>query len=478
MSNPMSPESVRAGGGAFASTPRLAAMMFLQFFLWGAWFVTLGPFLAARGVEGVNIGNAYTTAPIAAILAPLFLGMVADRFFASQRVLGVLHLLGGGLLLLAPAVAPVKQGDDPWLFLAVILGHMLCYMPTLGLSNTVAFQNILSPERQFPIIRVLGTVGWIVAGVIVGLVAASMFPYGNYLPTGFTISQFEDARAQLAAMAQVPTDVALAVKSTVEKATAERNASPHFFTIAGVSGVVLGLYAFTLPHTPPPAKGKPFSAASALGLEALVLLKERSFAVFCVCSFLLCIPLAAYYSKAAEYAGAVGITDVPIKMTYGQMSEVVLMLVMPLFFRALGVKWMLAVGMLAWVVRYGLFGGAWNPADKHVQWMVLAGIILHGICYDFFFVTGQIYVEQRCSPAIRGQAQALLVLITQGLGMLAGNQIFPRLIDHYTTKVAGQADVVDYRMVWFLPAAFAGVVMLLFVALFKNERAREGDVGR
>ncbi|MFO0831712.1 MAG: nucleoside permease [Phycisphaerales bacterium] len=409
----------------------LSVMMFLQFFLWGAWFVTLGPYMNAKGFKGADIGNAYTVAPIAAILSPLFLGIVADRFFASQRVMGVLHVLGGAMLAAAPVVAQ-KAGESPWPFIGVLLAHMLCYMPTLGLSNTVAFNAMNNPEKQFPIVRVWGTIGWIVAGLIVGYLATRLVP--------------EQATKEATEMA--------------------RAASPHFFYVAGISGVVLGLFSFSLPNTPAPSKGKPASLESMLGLDALKLLKDSSFLVFCVCSMLICIPLAAYYSFAGVYAGATGIANVPTKMTLGQMSEIFFMLVMPLFFRRLGVKWMLAVGMLAWVARYGLFAGAWNPSGGgHVMWMVLGGIILHGICYDFFFVTGQIYTEQTAPKEVRAQAQGFLVLLTQGVGMLIGNQVFGRLVDHYTN---GQTKAVDWRTVWMIPAAFAGLIFVVFVASFKH----------
>jgi MFS family permease len=447
----------------------LSVMMFLQFFLWGAWFVTLGPFMAAHQMGGDKlgtwIGNAYSTAPIAAILAPFFLGVVADRFFASQRVMGALHALGGALLLLAPSLIP-KSGVEPTLFVGVLLAHMLCYMPTLGLSNTVAFNCMNNPEKQFPLIRVWGTIGWIIAGLMVGYVAQSLFPYAKFLVEGFTLESFEAARTALAGKQPVDPDTLAKFTQTKSATEAARNASPHFFYIAGASGVVLGFFSFMLPNTPPPMKGKPTDIGAILGRDAVSLLKDRSFLIFTLASLLICIPLAAYYSMAGTYVGAYGIENIPVKMTFGQMSEIGFMLVMPLFFARLGVKWMLAVGMLAWVIRYALFAGAWSsggPQDD-LKWMVLAGIILHGICYDFFFVTGQIYVERKASPDIRGQAQGFLVLITQGVGMLIGNQLIGRLKDHYTSAEG----VTDWKAMWIAPAVFAAVIMLIFIALFRN----------
>lgn len=415
----------------------LSAMMFLQFFLWGAWFVTLGPFMGARGFAGVDIANAYSTAPVAAIISPFFLGIIADRFFPSQVVMGVLHLVGGAQLMLAPTIA--GQGtENAWPFIGVLLAHMLCYMPTLGLSNAVAFHAMNNPEKQFPIVRVWGTIGWIVAGFGVGMLAARLAQ-----TAGLSDADAEKARAGV----------------------------PAFFYVAGASGVLLGLFSFALPHTPAPGRGRALGLGSIVGLDSLKLLANRSFAVFIVCSMLICIPLAAYYSFAATFAGAAGVENVPIKMTFGQMSEILFMLVMPLFFVRLGVKWMLAVGMLAWVLRYGLFAGAWaGPGGEHMTWMVLGGIILHGICYDFFFVTGQIYTERTAPPEVRAQAQGFLVLVTQGVGMLIGNQVFGRLVDHYSAE-----GVTDWRTVWALPAGFALLVLLVFVALFRG-RARRGGV--
>ncbi len=426
---------------ARSSVVPLSIMMFLQFFLWGAWFVTLGPFMNSRGMSGTDIGNAYTTAPIAAIIAPFFLGMVADRFFASQRVMAVLHILGGVLLMLAPTVAGDMSGSasaNAWPFLAVLLAHMLCYMPTLGLSNTVAFNAMNNPEKQFPLVRVWGTIGWIVAGFVVAFVTKEL----------------------------------VADKATPAETQTARNAAPFFFYVAGASGIVLGLFSFFLPHTPAPMKGKPTDIGAIFGRDALALLKDRNFAVFALCSLLICIPLSAYYALAGVYTGAVGFDDVPVKMSFGQMSEILFMLVMPLCFARLGVKWMLAVGMLAWVIRYVLFAGAWGETgpQENLKWFVLAGIILHGICYDFFFVTGQIYVEKRASPQIRGQAQGFLVLITQGIGMLIGNQLIGRLKDHYTTKNAAGQDVTDWRTFWIIPAAFALAVLVLFVLTFSGKK--------
>ncbi len=393
---------------AFVRT-RLSVMMFLEFFLWGAWYVSMGPYLFANEMGGV-VGWAYSVGPIAAIVSPFFLGMIADRFFATERVLGVMQILGGVALCAAPMAA--QQSAD--MFIVAILVHMLCYMPTLGLTNTLAFHNMTNAQKQFPLIRVWGTIGWIVANVV--------------------ISQ------------------------------AGWDTSPNMFYLAGGAALLMGVFSFTLPHTPPPAKGQPFSARDALGLDALVLLKDRSFSIFVLCSFLICIPLAAYYALAGQYVGETGFEKIAQTMSFGQMSEIAFMLIMPLFFARLGVKWMLLVGMAAWVARYGLFAGA---ADEKIKWMVLSGVVLHGICYDFFFVTGQIYVDNASTAKIRGQAQGFLVLVTQGLGMFIGAQVIGRLVAMNTIG-EGELAVIDWKQVWIVPCIFAGVIMVVFFLFFRD----------
>ncbi len=402
---------------------RLSLMMFLQFFVWGAWYVSVGVFMGERGLGGA-IAWAYTVGPIAAIVSPFFLGMIADRFFASQRVLGALHLLGGAAMLAAPWAA--AQG--PRVFIAVLLLHMLCYMPTLALSNAVAFRNLADQEKQFPLVRVFGTLGWIAANLLVS--------------AGFGA-----------------------------------DALPLQFNVAGAAAIALGLYSFTLPDTPPPAAGRRVSARDVLGLDALALLRDRSFLVFLVSSFLICIPLAAYYAFAPVFAESQGFENTAATMSYGQMSEVLFMLAMPLFFARLGVKWMLLAGMIAWVLRYGLFAGA---AAQGVGALVIGGILLHGICYDFFFVTGFIYTDRKAGRDIRAQAQGMLVLVTQGLGLGIGAQVMGAVVKQFTAGGAAGGKV-DWASVWLVPCIASLVVAALFFALFRDTRtpdeAPEGEAG-
>jgi nucleoside transporter len=342
---------------------RLSVMMFLQFFAWGSWFVTLALVMGNNGL-GKFIGGAFESAPIAAIFAPLFLGLVADRLFSSERVMGVLMLIGGCIMCAIAIIAPQgaeKGGLIVWLMIA----YMLCYMPTLGLGNTITFTHL--KQEEFPKVRVWGTIGWIVAGLALGAAGWS--------------------------------------------------ASLNIFWLGAISSLALGVYSFTLPHTPPPAKGKPIDLGSLLMLDALKLLKNPAFAVFAICSMLICIPLAYYYGQTSAFLGATGFKQAASTMTLGQMSEIVFMLLIPFFFRRLGVKKMLLIGMLCWVARYVLFA---MGAPDQAAWMLLLGVALHGICYDFFFVTGFIYTDKKAPAEIRGQAQSLLVFLTQGLGMFFG----------------------------------------------------------
>lgn len=431
---------------------RLSLMMFLQFFAWGTWFVTLGVCLGRYGFSEASIGGAYNSAPLAAIIAPLFLGLIADRFFASERVMGVMMLIGGVLMCLAPQfVVAGNHSVAVWLFVL----HMICYMPTLGLSNTIAFSNIPT-QTDFPKIRVWGTIGWIMAGLFVGFMGWSM--------------------------------------------------SANIFWLAGISSILFGLYSFTLPHTPPPAKGQPVNLRALFMLDAFKLFQQVPFMVFMVCSTLICIPLAYYYGVTAIYLADVGFEQPASSMTLGQMSEIIFMLLIPFFLRHLGIKIMILVGMLAWVLRYALFA---LGAPDQVAWMIFLGIILHGICYDFFFVTGFIYTDKKASNEIRGQAQSMLVFFTQGVGMFFGFMIaFAHLKKtvNQQSKLAGaisearseesltylqqlgqmfsvnlpeidpellSSTMAQWQAFWWVPAGMAGAITLLFFLAFHDRKVEE-----
>lgn len=401
---------------------RLSAMMFLEFFIWGAWYTAIAVYMSANDMGDLTHWP-FTVNPIAAIFAPFFVGLIADRYFATEKVLGVLHIIGGVFMLLTPLAV-----DNPLVFILMLLGYNLCYMPTMSLANTLAFHNIEDQEKEFPIIRVFGTIGWIVAGLTVSFVLVSFVAEG------------------------VPP---------------EATALPLYLTAA--ASFVLGLYSFTLPHTPPHAKGVKVSVRSIAGVDALKQLGSKSFYIFLGSSLLICIPLAAYYNFTQIYLGATGFENIAATQTIGQVSEVVFMLLMPFFFVRLGVKWMLGVGMLAWVARYALFA---MGAPDAVTWMILGGIALHGICYDFFFVTGQIYVDLKSNDKIRGQAQGLIVLITYGVGMLIGAQLAGMT---YNMFLGDQASLTldQWAQFWWIPAIFAAVVMVFFLFTFYDKEAEE-----
>ena len=388
---------------------RLSVLMFLQFFVWGAWFVTLGTYLNGLGFSGTDIGTAYLTNNIGAIIAPFFVGMIADRFFASERISGLLHLAGGVILYYVSTLSDARE------IIVWLLVYNACYMSSLALANSIGFAHMENADAQFPKVRVWGTIGWIVAGLAI-----------TFMLAGFV----DDVEATRLPM-----------------------------TMAAGCSLVLGLYCFTLPHTPPAAKGKRVRIGDVLGVDALALLKNRSFALFAMSSLLICIPLAFYYSFANLFLNELGMQGTAAKMSLGQMSEALFMLAMPLCFRRLGVKWMLLIGMIAWVLRYGLF--AYGSMDL-VGFLYL-GILLHGVCYDFFFVTGQIYVNQQASPEIRASAQGFLAFLTYGVGMAIGTYVAGMVVDAHVIE-GGH----DWQSIWLLPCAFAALIAVLFALVFRE----------
>jgi nucleoside transporter len=397
---------------------RLSTMMFLQFFIWGAWYTSIAVYMGSVGMETLTHWP-FSVNPIAAIVAPFFLGLIADRYFATEKVLGVLHLLGGIVMLLTPMTA-----GNPTVFILMLLAYNLCYMPTLGLVNSLSFHHIADQEKDFPLIRVFGTIGWIVAGLFISFVLIGLA--GDVRP--------------------------------------EATALPLY--TAGIASLLLGLFSFALPHTPPAAKGQAVSARSILGIDALKQLGTRPFYVFVASSLLICIPLAAYYNFTQRYLETADFQYIAATQTLGQMSEVIFMVLMPFFFLRLGVKWMLAVGMGAWVLRYLLFAAG---APDAVTWMILGGILLHGVAYDFFFVTGQIYVDKKANARIRGQAQGFLVLVTYGVGLFIGAQIAGFVFNSFLAPGAQNLTLEQWNTFWYIPAAFAAVILVGFILLFRDK---------
>jgi nucleoside transporter len=382
---------------------KLSVMMLLEYFIWGAWYVTMGTYMAEfLGASGTQIGAAYSALAIATIISPFFVGMVADRFFAAQKIMGVLHLVGAALLYLATVV------NDNTTFYWIILVYSLLYMPTIALSNSIAFGQMTDPGKQFPWIRVFGTLGWIVAGVLIS--------------------------------------------------TLGLDKSALTFQMAAIASLALGLASFVLPNTPP--KGK--TSDSALGTEAFVLFKDKPYLIFFIAAILVCIPLSFYYGFSNVFLNETGMSNVAFKMTFGQISEAVFILAIPFLFNQIGVKKMLLLGMTAWILRYVFF--AYGNIDTSV-WMLYAGIILHGICYDFFFVTGYMYTEKKAGEKIKNAAQGLFTFATYGVGMVIGTRFSGFTADYYSVDGAFQ-----WQSIWMVPAYIAVAVLIYFILFFKEKK--------
>jgi nucleoside transporter len=394
---------------------RLSVMMFLEYFVWGAWYVTLGTWLGqALHFSGKEIGLVAGTTALGAMIAPFFVGLMADEWFATQRLLAALHCIGGALLYFAST----QTGFGA--MYGVLLIYSLCYMPTMALTNSLSFRQMKDPKQDFGSIRVLGTLGWIIAGLTISAISRS-----------------------------IPGVEATAIP----------------IRMAAAASVVFGLYSLTLPHTPPLRELKGgFKLSNIFPPEAFALFKDRNFSVFALASFLICIPLQFYYAFTNPFLNEIGVQSAAGKMTMGQMSELLFMVTLPWFFKRLGVKWTLVLGMLAWVVRYICFG--YGNAGE-LAWMLYVGIILHGICYDFFFVTGQVYVDQKAPVALRAAAQGLITFITYGIGMFLGSYLSGWVVDLYA-KTSGAGVTHDWRSIWMVPAVGSALVLVIFLAGFRG----------
>ena len=389
---------------------RLSAMMFLEYFIWGAWYVTFGTWLSTSlHFTGQQIGVAAGATAVGAIVAPFFVGLIADRFFSTQHVLAVLHCVGGLLLLVASRTITFGA------LYTVVLLYCFAFMPTLALTNSLAFRQMSDPKLEFGAIRVLGTLGWIAAGLLVGSL--------RWEPTAKPLQ------------------------------------------LAAAASLLMAAYCITLPATPPLARNGTLGIHGIFPAEAISLLRERPMAVFAAASFLICIPLQFYYAFTNLFLNESGVRNAAAQMTGGQMSELLCMLLIPWFFRRLGVKYMLITGMAAWALRYAFF--AYGNASTRMSLLWL-GILLHGICYDFFFVTGQIYIDRKASSALRAAAQGLITFLTYGVGMFVGSWLSGAIVQHYTLRDGGHA----WRAIWTFSALTAAVVLLLFAFTF-NDRERE-----
>jgi nucleoside transporter len=396
-------------------------MMFLEYFIWGAWYVTLGTSLG-QGLHfsGEQIGLAFGTNALGAVLSPFFVGLMADELFANQKLLAALHALGGILLWCA-----ATQTGFSAMYI-ILLAYSLCYMPTIALSNAVAFRQMKDTKKDFGSIRVLGTAGWIVAGLVV---------IGWAVPKFFTGHSVEAT--------------AIPVR------------------VAAVTSIIMAIYSLTLPDTPPLRQGHGFKLSNIFPAEAFSLFKDRNFAVFAAASFLICIPLQFYYAFTNPFLNEIGFQNAVGKMTFGQFSELLFMLTLPFFFKKVGVKYTLVLGMLAWVIRYLCFG--FGNVDSLV-WMLYLGIVMHGICYDFFFVTGQVYVDMKAPQALRSAAQGLIVFLTYGIGMFVGSWICGKVVDAYATTSAAGVVAHNWRGIWMFPAGASLFVLIFFLLGFRSEK--------
>ena len=393
-------------------------MMFLEFFIWGGWFVTLGTFLGNNlNATGGESARVFSTQSWGAIIAPFIIGLIADRYINAEKILGALHIIGAILMY------QMYNADNISVFYPYVLVYMILYMPTIALVNSVSFNQMKDPEKEFSNIRVFGTIGWIVAGLLISFL--------------FHWDTEENTSKGL-------------LKNT--------------FLMASVASLVLGLFSFTLPKTPPSkSASEKVSLKEIIGLDALKLLKDKNFAIFFISSILICIPLAFYYQNAHPFLSNIGMDNPTGKMTIGQISEVLFLLLLPLFFKKYGFKKTILVGMLAWAVRYMLFAFG-NAGD--LSFMLIIGIALHGVCYDFFFVSGYIYTNSKAGEKYKSAAQGLITLATYGVGMLIGFEIAGMITDSY--KISDKE--FDYKMIWIIPSVIAAVVFLLFSVFFKDEK--------
>lgn len=396
---------------------QLSLMMFMEFFIWGAWWVTFGTFLNSNlNASGSESALAFSTQSWGAIIAPFFIGLIADRYFNAERILGILHLIGAGLMYL------MADTSDFSLFYPFVFAYYLAYMPTLALVNSVSFFQMNDPAKEFSNIRVFGTIGWVTAGMVI-----------SYIFHWDSPSAIESG----------------ALKNT--------------FLMTAVASAILGLFSFSLPKTPPSmSENKGVSISDILGLDALSLLKDRNFLMFFVASVLICIPLAFYYQYTNLFLVDMGMPNPTGKMALGQVSEALFLLLLPIFFKRFGFKKTLLVGMAAWAIRYTLF--AYGDAGE-LTFMLLIGIALHGICYDFFFVSGQIYTDFKAGDKVKSAAQGMITLATYGVGMLIGFWVAGKIFDMYTA-----GDNNDWNQIWLLPAGFAVGVLILFFVIFKDEK--------
>ncbi|MEX2232920.1 MAG: nucleoside permease [Cyclobacteriaceae bacterium] len=393
---------------------RLSAMMFFEYFIWGVWYVTMGTYLTKIGFQGSDVGSAYSTIAWAAVISAFFVSLIADKYFAAEKLTGLLHIAGGILMYYVSTIT------DPGLFFWVLLVYALCYMPTVALTTAIGLHHCSEPGKQYPGIRVLGTLGWIAAGLTISFLGIE--------------------------------------------------AGPQPMWLAALFSILLGLYSFTLPHTPPKSKGKTLTVKEILGADALKLMRNRSFAILSISALLITLPFAMYHPLTNMYLNEIGVANAAGKMTLAQMSEVVFMLMIPFLFVRLGIKKLLLIGMIAWVVRFVLF--MYGNSDSLIAFLYI-GILLHGVCYDFFYVTAQIYMDKKAPADSRASVQGFFTLLTYGVGWLIGSYLTGLVLQIY--QITDGASMVighHWKNVMVVPALIALVVSILFVIFFKDDKEK------
>jgi nucleoside transporter len=389
---------------------RLGAMMFVQYIIWGAWYVTLNTYLTSTlGFTGTQAGAAFGTTALASLVAPFFVGLVADRFFATERVMATLYAISAVLLVLVTQVTTFPA------VYTLLLAFCLCYFPTIALTNAITMRQVADPGRDFPPIRMMGTLGWIFINLIVGFMKV------------------------------------------------EATTTP--FLLGAAACVVMCVFSLTaVPHTPPPARGQKVTVRAILGLDALAMMKDRSYLVFVIASFLACIPLTFYYSFTNLFLNEAGVENAAGKMSLGQMSEVGMMLAMPLVFRVFTVRGILLMGLGSWALRYALL--AYGDPGAGV-WMFYLAIILHGVCFDFFFVTGQLYTDQEAPAHLRSTAQGFITVVTYGFGMLVGSFLSGYALDYFSTTT-GSTIARNWPSFWLSSAAMSAAIGVLVLLFFRS----------
>jgi len=393
---------------------KLSLFMFVQYFIWGSWYVSMGTYLAnVLKFSGQQIGVAYGAFAIGSMISPFFVGLIADRYFASEKLLAVLGILGGVVLCALPQLTAFNA------FYPTLILYCALYAPTLALGNSLSFHQLADSKKDFPRVKIFSAVGWIAGGVTLSLLKGE--------------------------------------QSSIQ------------FYIAGGASMLLGLISLALPHTPPRKTGANVRFSEILGLDALALMKKRSFAIFIACMFLICVPLYFYFVMMSIYLTELQWSGLAGKMTLAQVSDVIFLFLLPMMLRRLGYKKTIFLGILAWVARYFLLAGSVNAPS--IQTLLIFGaILLHGVCYDFLFIAGQLYVDAEANERIRGACQGFIAFILWGIGSFVGTLLAGKVLGMHTVTGLGGVIQHNWQPIWLTPAFGAVGVLILFVIFFREPK--------